>query len=613
MPASDAPNMTTEALALAAAGFRVFPVHTPRGDHCSCARHDCDRIGKHPRNAHGLREATRELDPIRDWWRKWPDANVAIATGSGLVVLDVDVHKDGSSANLDLPDTRRAVTGSGGEHWYMSAEGPVGNSVQLVGPGLDVRGDGGYVLAPPSLHACGRRYAWDAGGATTIAKAPEWFLRMARAKRLSSDAPDSPDAFVAGARNDAMSAFAGSMRRKGFREASIVAALLEENAARCRPPLDEDEVRRTARSIGRYVPGDPVNPILWPVVTGEALGRKLPPIPWLCRELGIAPGAVTLLAGSNHSGKTMLLQSLAVAMATGSTLWGRFKVEPGKVLHVDYEQGKDVTFLRYQRMAIARGAWSDLWKNLGVSCLPGVYLDVEDALAKLETAIVSGGYRVCILDSLKAAWPSADENSSDVRKWLDALLPVSERTGCVFIVIHHTRKISKDQLGGTKMMIRGSSAIADACGSIFSLVDTGVKGRVTLYHDKARLTGHRVDPFTLSIEDIPLPVESLPADIAAALFSDLASNETGSLRLGLDVLASNLDPSQTLEGRLVAFIQRHPACGIREIRMGIEGRATELDQALKRLIRDGVVAERIGWRGKRIHDLRTREPGEDFD
>lgn len=605
--------MVDAALALAAEGFPVFPCHTPRAHGgCSCARAECESIGKHPRTLHGLKEATRDEATIREWWRKWPDANVAIATGGGLVVLDVDVHKDGSSAGLELPDTRRVVTGSGGEHWYMRADGPVGNSCQLIGPGLDVRGDGGYVLAPPSLHECGRRYAWDAGSAGAIAPAPEWFLRMVRQKRSAgANGKAGPDAFVSHGRNTAMTQYAGSMRRRGFTPEAILAALLAENAARCRPPMDEAEVTRIARGMKRYDPSDPVNPMEWRVLTGAALATPLPPIPWLCRELGVAPGAITLVAGSSHAGKTMALQALGVAVATGGALWGRFAIEAGPVLHVDFEQGERVTRLRYMRMALACGAWMGLWDNLTVVPLPPAHLDADGSLEVLERLCV--GKRVCVIDSLRAAWPKADENSSDVRKWLDALLPVSERTGCVFIVIHHTRKVSKDQLGGTKMMIRGSSAIADAAESIFSIVETGVQGQCMVHHDKARLTGKRLDPFTLTTADVSYPVEQFAADIASATLGDLSANETGSLRFGLEVVAAGVDPSATLEARIVQFVERHPSCGLTEIREGVAGRGVEIDQTVKRMVRDGILNQRVGFRGKMIHDVATREPGEDFD
>jgi hypothetical protein len=409
-----------------------------------------------------------------------------------------------------------------------------------------------------------------------------------------------------------MTALAGSMRRKGFSERAIVAALLEENAARCRPPLDEIEVRRTAHSVARYAPQDAVNGNEWKVLTGDALASKLPPVNWLCRELGIAPGAPTLVAGSNDSGKTMALQALALAVATSQPLWGRFEAKSGKVLHVDYEQGRYVTQMRYQRMAMAHGLWRELWQNLEVVTLPPAHLDTDGSLTKLEQ--LCEGHILCIIDSLKAAFPSAEENSSDVRKWLDALLPISERTGCTFIVIHHTRKPSKDAMGGTKMNIRGSSAISDACASIISIVGTETKHRRLVVHEKARITGNPVEQFTLTTRDVSLPVEQLPADVAEATHADLMANETGSLRFGLTVEAGTVEEVvSSLEDKVREFVSKNPECGVREIRFGVVGNDNQISAALKELVRAGSVVESVGWRGKKTHRVVhvEREPGDD--
>jgi len=111
---------------------------------------------------------------LERWFARWPDANVAIVTGrlSGLVVLDVD-PRHGGAASLDLleagqaplPETPEVLTGGGGRHLYFRHPGGrVGNRVDLL-PGLDLRGDGGCVVAPPSVHPSGRPYAWRAGRA----------------------------------------------------------------------------------------------------------------------------------------------------------------------------------------------------------------------------------------------------------------------------------------------------------------------------------------------------------------------------------------------------------------------------------------------------------------
>ncbi len=174
------------ALRYAARGWPVLPCHHITGDGCSCRRPDCSSPGKHPRTPTGFREASSSATQIRQWWRRWPHANIGIRTGapSGLVVLDVDPGHGGVDTlrslikqHGPLPRGLRARTGSGGWHLYFAHPGtPVPNSAGRLGPGLDVRGDGGYVIAPPSDHRSGGTYVFNDEGAT-VPNMPGWLHR----------------------------------------------------------------------------------------------------------------------------------------------------------------------------------------------------------------------------------------------------------------------------------------------------------------------------------------------------------------------------------------------------------------------------------------------------
>lgn len=180
------------ALVYARRGWEVFPCHSPaKGPaRCTCCRPDCSSPGKHPRVKGGLHAATRDEDVIGRWWASWPNANVAVRTGasSGLVVVDVD-PAHGGDRSLDallarhgpLPGCRTIRTGSGGCHFYFAHPGrPVANDAgSRLGAGIDVRGDGGYVIAPPSVHVSGRRYGVAVHGGE-IPAMPEWLMQMLR-------------------------------------------------------------------------------------------------------------------------------------------------------------------------------------------------------------------------------------------------------------------------------------------------------------------------------------------------------------------------------------------------------------------------------------------------
>lgn len=175
------------ALRYARWGWAVFPCHEPVHGHCSCGHADCSSPAKHPRTRQGLRDATTELNRLIDWWHRWPSANVGVRTGSpsGLVVVDIDRRPGGLTTlralermHGELPLTAVVETGAGRHYWFAHPGGTVRNSAGRLGPGIDVRGDGGYVIAPPSSHITGRRYRW--AMPNPVAALPQWILSEAR-------------------------------------------------------------------------------------------------------------------------------------------------------------------------------------------------------------------------------------------------------------------------------------------------------------------------------------------------------------------------------------------------------------------------------------------------
>jgi len=158
------------ALALARRGVPVFPLHEPLEAgtatvSCSCGRRDCTSVGKHPRTPHGLADASTDLAVITAWWDRWPTANVGARTGVKFDALDVDGPPGLCSlarlvAAGKVPDVLATVVTGRSFSWHLLvAVTGAGNRAAML-PGIDYRGQGGYVVAPPSLHASGRRYQW---------------------------------------------------------------------------------------------------------------------------------------------------------------------------------------------------------------------------------------------------------------------------------------------------------------------------------------------------------------------------------------------------------------------------------------------------------------------
>ncbi|MDE3073810.1 MAG: bifunctional DNA primase/polymerase [Chloroflexota bacterium] len=289
MTGYDTGNRTLDAaLRYAQVGWPVLPLHTPNENTaCDCGRWasgGCSSPGKHPRVREGLKEASTDERQLRKWWSMWPQANVGIRTGCGegpwgpLAVIDIDAGHGGydSLARLlvDMDINARTVTaktGSGGMHLlYNAGTFEVHNSAGLLGPGLDVRGLGGYIVAPPSLHASGKHYRWEPGFNPWTVKLepfpePLWALLAARRPSLPTkgDWSSGPQVIRQGQRNVMLASLAGTMRRRGMEQEEILAALQTVNSRRCDPPLDDKDIERIAWSVSRYSPEEadcPVTP-----------------------------------------------------------------------------------------------------------------------------------------------------------------------------------------------------------------------------------------------------------------------------------------------------------------------------------------------------------------
>lgn len=116
-------------------------------------------------------------EQVRLWWLKFPNANLAMVTGSisKLVVLDFDIKHGRTSKEFDLPETARAKSGSGGEHFYFKYPGAhVVKESAIFGPGVDIQGDNGLIILPPSVNASGGTYEWIRNLEDGVAEMPEW-------------------------------------------------------------------------------------------------------------------------------------------------------------------------------------------------------------------------------------------------------------------------------------------------------------------------------------------------------------------------------------------------------------------------------------------------------
>ena len=250
-------------------GFAAFP---------------CRLREKTPLTQHGCKDATKHIAQLRAWWERWPSANIGIATGavSGVVVLDAD-PRHGSHQSLvglmskygELPSTPTVLTGGGGVHFYFRAPDntEIHNSVGLLGAGLDIRGLGGYVIAPPSWHPSGEPYRWAPEaciGEIELAPLPAWLIALLVSPQmlpasdqvpLTSARTNEPISQLdlmrlavgvsEGQRDWQLFRLACYLRRRGYpREQAN--QIVVDAAGRCRPPFPTRAALRKVDSAWRY-------------------------------------------------------------------------------------------------------------------------------------------------------------------------------------------------------------------------------------------------------------------------------------------------------------------------------------------------------------------------
>lgn len=257
------------ALRYQALGWSVIPVHRVRDGRCSCGRDSCESPGKHPM-VNWLKYQRERADEaeLRRWWSRWPWANIGVVTGrvSGIIAADIDARRADPGEVIrqvwgGWPDTPIGLTGGGGYHIIHAHPGTeVPNAADLI-RGLDLRGDGGFIVVPPSVHPSGREYQWEVGHAPwelAPTPVPERLARLLRFRGSGLARPVEIDEvllgeaeIVEGQRNDTLTRVAGKLFGQGESYDVVLSVLLEINQRQCRPPLPDREVETIARSIWR--------------------------------------------------------------------------------------------------------------------------------------------------------------------------------------------------------------------------------------------------------------------------------------------------------------------------------------------------------------------------
>lgn len=492
--------MLSKALALAQQGFHVFPL--------AAKNRPC--IKGYPEHA------TRDPEQIGRWWARWPNALVGVSTSryggdDALLVVDVDAHKNGFLSMLDvepLPDTFAVNTPRGGAHLFFRVPAPVKQGVDVLGPGIDVRSKGGYVVG---LGSATEKGAYTLACPGEVQPAPAWLVQQCGVSTEREQAPkmDTPlgeaavewardraveylktaPAAEAGVRNDTGFRVAAKLKDLGVPQADIPGLMLEH--WQCEPMLDLAEIEHVARSAYEYggsAPGSANILAMFDVVPDKsgakadnaqrgklallrhAPGSK-PPALRLVKGL-LRHGGLSLWAAMPDAGKTTVLQDIGLHVAHGRPWLGR-KVARGPVLFCAFERSDDVQgrldafYIEHPELKPDDAAFYYVNVETRALATNSTAADIVAACADIETAT---GEKVAlvIFDTLAAGLHGDENDSAVIGDYIRASKFVKGETGAHVAIAHHFGK-------NTSNGPRGHSKLQGDVDAVFELED----GRIT--------------------------------------------------------------------------------------------------------------------------------------
>jgi hypothetical protein len=463
------------ALRFAAQGLLVMPLAGIVDGHCSCGKRDCASAGKHPLTPNGLKDASCNAGKIREWWMKWPAANIGLATGpaSGLLVLDVDGEQGKQSlADLEsrygpLPGTTRVTTGKGFHLYFKYPPGrTLRNSQSKIAPGIDLRADGGYAVGPESVHISGTVYT-ASNPALQRATLPDAWVNLLE----SPPAPQASTTAIAtgtvagdqpiprGSGEPGKFKLACRMIKAGDPRDVIMAAVVAMDRKAEHQLGDAECARKVDEWIARYGRGESL--------AEESLERK-PLITTLADvmvalvvylwEPFIAFGMLTLLSGDPGVGKSFVALAIAASLTLGKLLDGRI-VQPANVLYFASAENSLAHSIRPRfdalggdasRFFVLEGAVASEGDEKGIRAI--TLADVPT----IEKALIETKAKLVIIDPVQS-FLGADTDmhrANEVRPLLVNLARLAERYECAVLMLRHLSKGA-----GGKGIYRGLGSI----------------------------------------------------------------------------------------------------------------------------------------------------------
>lgn len=529
-------------------------------------------------------------DEVDAWLTKYPEAQIGIVTGqiSNFVVVDVEAGGDSSM----YPSTLTVKTGGGGYHFYYQYPGKVTKNATRIAELTDIRGDGGYVVAPPSVSSKGA-YSWHG---ITIENAPDITnLPMYPGGQLEvlSTVKNKPveatsELIPVGKRNEAAAKQIGEIISRMVPERWEKAAWPEAvtwNLTALAEPLPNDELSKVFNSITKLrltelEQCDIEEFVLKPFTLSELYAEKFPPIQWVAEDL-IPLGCLGAITGESNAYKSFMTLVLSQAVATGTPYLGHFPTPAGKVLVIDEENSRRMIEQRFKNMGIEAN------DNIVFLSHTGLQIDREKHRTKLLKYIDTLKPRLIIMDSMVRLHGRDENSATEMRQVMNALRSLVAPDRSVIFIHHHKKEQGFARKSGSGSL-RGSTDIFNALDFHLAIERRGEQLVVRMLKLRVK---HELPPFKVML--------------------NCGENES----IDFSYLGNDTSHEENIEELKESIVETLASIAEEVSRADIMNALKKgehvTNEALKQLVKEKVVTYRRGARGKHLYSLTDDRPEPD--